>query len=63
MIGPITRIALRYLSAALVTYGLLPHDVGAQIAVDPDVIALAGIVLGAAVEGVYALAKSRGWVT
>jgi len=54
---------LRYLAAALVTYGLVPVDVGAQIAMDPDLIALLGLTLAAAVEGVYALAKRRGWAT
>lgn len=63
MIGPVSRIALRYLAAALVTYGILPHEVGAQIAIDPDLIALAGLAIGAAVEAGYALARSRGWAT
>jgi hypothetical protein len=63
MIGAIARISLRYLSGALITYGLVSPDVGAQIAVDPDLIALAGIAIGAAVEGVYALAVRRGWAT
>jgi len=63
MIGPISRIILRYLAAALVTYGIVPVDVGAQIAMDPDLIALLGLALAAAVEGVYTLAKRRGWAT
>ena len=63
MIGPISRIILRYLAAALVTYGLVPVDVGAQIAMDPDLIALLGLTLAALVELVYNLAKRRGWAT
>lgn len=63
MIGPITRIVLRYVAAALVTYGLLPKEVGAQLAVDPDLIAIVGLGIGALVEFGYALAKKRGWAT
>ncbi|KZX95923.1 hypothetical protein A3747_13670 [Sulfitobacter sp. HI0076] len=63
MIGPISRIILRYLSAALVTYGLLSPDMGAQIAADPDLVALIGLIVGVAVEGGYTLAKRRGWAT
>jgi hypothetical protein len=63
MIGPISRIILRYLAAALVTYGLVPVDVGAQIAMDPDLIAMLGLTLAALVELIYNLAKRRGWAT
>ena len=63
MIGPISRIILRYLAAALVTYGLVPVDVGAQIAMDPDLIAMLGLTLAASVELIYNLAKRRGWAT
>jgi preprotein translocase subunit Sec61beta len=63
MIGPIARIILRYVAAALVTYGLVPLEVGAQIAVDPDLIAVLGLALGAMVEIGYALARRRGWAT
>jgi len=63
MIGPISRIILRYLAAALVTYGIVPVDVGAQIAMDPDLIALLGLTLAALVEIIYTLAKRRGWAT
>ena len=63
MIGPIARIILRYVAAALVTYGIVPIEVGAQIAVDPDLIALAGLALAALVEVGYALARNRGWAT
>ena len=63
MIGPISRIILRYLAAALVTYGIVPVDVGAQIAMDPDLIAMLGLTLAALVELIYKLAKRRGWAT
>jgi hypothetical protein len=63
MIGPISRIILRYLAAALVTYGIVPVDVGAQIAMDPDLIALLGLTLAALVELIYTLAKRCGWAT
>jgi len=63
MIGPIARIVLRYVAAALVTYGLVSLEVGAQIAVDPDLIAVLGLALGALVEVGYALARRRGWAT
>jgi len=63
MIGPISRIILRYVAAALVTYGIVPIDVGAQIAVDPDLIAIMGLALGALVEIGYTLARRRGWAT
>lgn len=63
MIGPISRIILRYVAAALVTYGLIPHEVGSQIATDPDLIVMVGLGLGAAVELGYAVARRRGWAT
>jgi|AntRauTorcE11897_2_1112592.scaffolds.fasta_scaffold38223_2 hypothetical protein len=61
MIGPISRIILRYVSGAMVAYGLVPQDVGAEIAVDPDLLALLGLALGASTEIAYAFAVKRGW--
>ncbi|MBI6628311.1 hypothetical protein [Pontibaca salina] len=63
MIGPLSRITLRWIASALVTYGLVTPDAGALIAVDPDLIALAGVIIGATVEGAYAIAKRNGWQT
>ena len=63
MTGPIARIILRYIAAALVTYGVMPHEIAQQIAVDPDLIMVVGVALGALVEVGYALAKRRGWAT
>lgn len=58
-----TRIIARYLSGALVSYGVIPHDVGADLAMDPDVALVLGAIIGAATEGLYALAKRWGWTT
>lgn len=63
MTAVIARIALRYISGALVIKGLLPADSG--IATDPDVINLIevalGLAIGAATEGWYMLARRMGW--
>lgn len=61
MLGPIARIVARYLIGAGVAYGVFAADVGASL--EPDVVLVVGAVLGAAVEGVYALARRRGWAT
>lgn len=63
MSAVITRIVLRYLSGLLVGYGVLPHEVGSQLAVDPDVALVLGGIIGAATEGFYAWAKKKGWAT
>ena len=63
MTGPLTRILLRYGAGALVAWGVLSPDLGGALAVDPDVLALAGIAVGFAVEGYYWLAKRQGWAT
>ena len=61
---PIARIVVRYGAAALVTWGLLPAEVAAGVADDPDVVqAMAvalGLMAGAAAETWYALAKRLG---
>lgn len=63
MTAVIARIALRYISGALVIKGLLPADSG--IATDPDVINLIevalGLAIGVATEGWYMLARRMGW--
>lgn len=60
--GPYVRIALRYGVGAVIGY-----EVGAQLAADPDVIAVAtaasAAVVGFLTEGFYALAKKWGWAT
>jgi hypothetical protein len=57
----IARILLRYASGALVAYGVLPHEVGAELAVDPDLVLVVGFGIGALTEGFYALARRNGW--
>lgn len=62
MIGPIVRIALRYGVG-----GIIGYEVGSQLAADPDVIAVttaaAAMIVGAATEAAYWLAKRMGWAT
>lgn len=59
----IARIVMRYLSGALVAYGILPVDVAEQVAVDPDVVLIVGTALAVITEGAYAAAKRLGWAT
>lgn len=59
----IARIIARYLAGALVAYGLIPHEVGQELAMDPDLALLIGGAVGAITEGAYAFAKKRGWTT
>jgi hypothetical protein len=63
MTGILARIVARYLSGALVAYGVVPHEVGADLAMDPDVALVLGAIIGAATEGIYAWAKRQGWAT
>ena len=59
MIAPLARIVGRYIAGALVTYGVLAPEDAAML--HPEFVAIAGAALGALVEGVYALAKRKGW--
>jgi hypothetical protein len=72
--GPLIRIALRYLAGVLVGAGIFTPELAHQIANDPEVIQIvteavnwgmvaAGAVLGAVTERVYAFAKAHGWAT
>lgn len=63
LIPVIVRIVLRYASGALVAYGVIPQEAGAELAVDPDIALIVGAALGAVVEGFYAVAKMRGGKT
>lgn len=63
MTAILARIAARYISGALMTIGFLPPDLAAEFAMDPDVALVLGGMIGAATEGVYAWAKSKGWAT
>lgn len=63
MTSVIARIALRYISGALVIKGLLPE--GTDLTADPDLLNVAevglGVAIGAATEGWYWLARKFGW--
>ena len=63
MSAVITRIILRYLSGLLVGYGVLPQEVGAELAMDPDVALVLGGIIAAATEAAYAWAKRKGLAT
>lgn len=55
--GPIIRIFLRYVIGGVF---IGSQAVGDQLAADPDIVAVASIALGAAVEAAYAFAKRNG---
>lgn len=59
----IGRILARYLSGALVAYGLIPHEIGQELAMDPDVAIAIGAALSIVTEAVYAFARKKGWAT
>jgi hypothetical protein len=67
MVGPISRIVLRYVAGALVTLGFLAADLGHMLVDDPDVVAVVQWVLAGAAtfaaEGGYWLAKKWEWET
>lgn len=62
-VAVIARIVARYVSGALASYGLVSPEVGAELAMDPDVALVMGAIIGAVTEGVYTWAKSKGWAT
>ncbi|AUR11222.1 hypothetical protein PhaeoP48_01225 [Phaeobacter inhibens] len=57
-LSPLARIALRYVVGALF-FG--SDQIGAQLAADPDIVAVCALLIGALVEASYALAKRKGW--
>lgn len=63
MIGPISRILVRYIAGYLALKLLIPQSVADMIANDPDIAAVVGCALMALVEGSYVVAKRRGWRT
>ena len=63
LIPVLARIVLRYLAGALVAYGLIPAEVGAEMAMDQELALVLGTALGALVEGAYAWVKARGGKT
>ena len=62
-VAVISRIVARYLSGALASYGIVSPEVGAEIAMDPDVALVLGAIIAAVTEGVYAWVKQRGYAT
>lgn len=67
MLGPFSRILLRYGSGALVTFGFITVDMGHMLVDDPDLVAITSWVLGGAAavaaEGAYYLARKWGYRT
>jgi hypothetical protein len=65
MIPVISRIALRYVAAALVTYGVITSDIGEALGSDPDILVgveiAAGALIAGAVEVWCCLARRWGW--
>lgn len=61
MIAPLARIAARYIAGVLVAYGVFSPADAALL--EPEFVALAGALLGFAVEGAYFIAKRKGWTT
>ena len=59
MKSALARILLRYISGALVSYGVLAN--GTDLSLNPDMVLVLGVALGAVAEAFYALAKKRGW--
>ncbi len=64
---PISRIILRYIAAALVTYGLATPEMAGLLAADAEVerliVVVVGGLLGAITEAAYAVARKTGGPT
>lgn len=56
--APIARILIRYAVGLIVG-----ADTAGILAADPDVITMAAVAIGGAVEVLYAIAKRKGWAT
>lgn len=67
MYGPAARILLRYLVGMALAFGWLPESVASQLSEDPDIVAMIEIglpvLVGAATETWYAIAKRVGGAT
>jgi len=61
MIGPLSRIIARYASGLMVSYGLMSQGDAATLM--PDLVLIAGALLGFITEVAYAYAKRKGLVT
>lgn len=60
MNGAIARIFLRYVVGALFAGSPMLAE---KLSTDPDIIMMVAAGVGFAIEGVYAIAKKRGWAT
>ena len=65
MIGPISRIVLRYVAGALIAHGVVDMATGTDVANNSDVLELVqlgvGAALGIGTEVWYWAAKRFGW--
>jgi len=59
--NPIIRIALRYGAGIMVAKGYLTPEDATFLSTDPDMILIAGVLVGAATEVWYYLANRFGW--
>lgn len=56
--APLARIVIRYIVGIVI--GM---DSAAMLALDPDVVTVTALGIGAGVEVLYAIAKRKGWAT
>jgi hypothetical protein len=56
--APIARIIIRYAVGLIVG-----ADAAGLMAADPDMVTVAAVAIGGAVEVLYSLAKKKGWAT
>lgn len=56
--APIARIIIRYAVGLIVG-----ADAAGLMAADPDMVTVAAVAIGGAVEVAYSLAKRKGWAT
>lgn len=56
--APIARIIIRYAVGLIVG-----ADAAGLMAADPDMVTVAAVAIGGAVEVWYSIAKKKGWIT
>ena len=56
--APLARIIIRYAVGLIVG-----ADAAGLMAADPDMVTVAAVAIGGAVEVLYSLAKKKGWAT
>ena len=59
--APLIRIGLRYLAGYLVFKSIIPKDMAAMLADDPELVGFIGACIAVVVETAYGLAKRFGW--